>query len=294
VRAGCRGGRIDGVAEAFTVTASPSLEPHVDPASWGVHSLLLFATTVFVVNATPGADMLLTFTNTMRHGVRGGVATSAGISTGSLVHTALVALGVAALIAASPAAFKALQWGGAAYLVWIAISLAREGLRIPNGPLSDAEMAAQLRNVRAFDEAAAAALPAASPAAAPEAPPSATPSASPAASAAASAALPLAQGRGPFLQGLVTNVLNPKVALFFLALLPQFVSLRADPKWPGLVFLGVWFALQGFVFLVLFVRVAAVLRRWQPTPARQRLLYFVAAAALVLVALQLVATGTAP
>ena len=54
--------------------------------SLGVQSLLLFATTVFVVNATPGADMLLTFTNTMKHGVRGGVATSAGISAGSLVY----------------------------------------------------------------------------------------------------------------------------------------------------------------------------------------------------------------
>jgi hypothetical protein len=44
----------------------------------GTHSLALFATTVFVINATPGVDMMLTLTQTLRHGVRGGLAAAAG------------------------------------------------------------------------------------------------------------------------------------------------------------------------------------------------------------------------
>ncbi len=235
----------------------------------GVQSLLLFATTVFVVNAAPGADMLLTFTNTMKHGVRGGVATSAGISAGSLVHTAFVALGVAALIAASPAAFKAVQWAGAAYLVWIAISLAREAFAQPTSALSDDEVMDQLRGMGSFD-------------AAPRRDPRPAPTAH---------RRPPQRSRGPFVQGLVTNVLNPKVALFFMALLPQFVAPNVEPKWPAFAFLGAWFAVQGFVFLVVFVRMVAVLRRWQPTPQRRRALYLVAATAILLVAVRLVLTG---
>ncbi len=238
----------------------------------GVQSLLLFATTVFVVNAAPGADMLLTFTNTMKHGVRGGVATLAGISAGSLVHTAFVALGIAALIAASPAAFKAVQWAGAAYLVWIAISLAREAFAQPTSALSDDEVMDQLRGMGSFD--------AASPG--PAVPGPSSPAVAPQTAA---------EGRGPFVQGLVTNVLNPKVALFFMALLPQFVAPNVEPKWPAFAFLGAWFAVQGFAFLVVFVRMVAVLRRWQPTPQRRRALYLVAATAILLVAVRLVLTG---
>ena len=42
----------------------------------GTHSLGLFAASVFVINATPGVDMMLTLTRTLRYGVRGGVATA--------------------------------------------------------------------------------------------------------------------------------------------------------------------------------------------------------------------------
>src|SRR3982751_5633168 len=93
----------------------------------GTHSLGVFAATVFVVNATPGVDMMFTLANTLRFGVAGGIAAAFGIVAGCVVHTLVAAFGLAALLAASATAFALVKWFGAAYLVWRAIGMLREG-----------------------------------------------------------------------------------------------------------------------------------------------------------------------
>jgi threonine/homoserine/homoserine lactone efflux protein len=187
----------------------------------GTHSLGLFAATVLVVNATPGVDMMLVLTRTLRHGVAGGVASALGVAAGCVLHTLVAAFGLAALLAASSAAFAAVKWAGAAYLLWLAFGMLRDGVRP--------------RAETAIDAA---------------------PTASPGA-------------RRLFLQGLLTNVLNPKVALFFLALLPQFIdpAVGARHQLVAFLFLGAWFVVQGGVFLVAFVVLVAPLRRWRPRAA---------------------------
>ena len=112
-----------------------------------------------------------------------------GAMTGIVIHTALVALGLSALIVASPEAFMVLKIGGAGYLVWLALQA--------------------IRNGSAF-----------SPETAKRAPRS------------------LFQN---WATGLGINLLNPKIILFFMTFLPQFVSAH-DPHAPGkLFFLGVVF-----------------------------------------------------
>jgi threonine/homoserine/homoserine lactone efflux protein len=81
---------------------------------------------------------------------------------------------------------------------------------------------------------------------------------------------PAASLRRTFRQALLTNVLNPKVAIFFLALLPQFIDANAPHKTAAFVFLGAWFIAQGLSFLVAFVLLVAPLRRWQPSSAWRR------------------------
>jgi threonine/homoserine/homoserine lactone efflux protein len=73
-----------------------------------------------------------------------------------------------------------------------------------------------------------------------------------------------------FRQGLLTNVLNPKIAIFFLALLPQFIDAGAADKLAAFLFLGAWFVVQGAVFMIAFVVLVAPLRRWRASPAWRR------------------------
>ncbi len=94
-------------------------------------TLAAFTLAALVLTVTPGPDMTLYLGRTFAAGRRAGLAAYAGASTGSLVHTALAALGLSALLAASPTAFLVLKVAGAAYLLWLAIQAIRHGSALP-------------------------------------------------------------------------------------------------------------------------------------------------------------------
>lgn len=87
------------------------------------------------------------------------------------------------------------------------------------------------------------------------------------------AAAGAAQGAwADFRAGLLTNLLNPKVALFFLAFLPPFVPAGSPSRTASFLLLGAWFVLQGGLFLALLVLLAARLARLGASgPARRAL-----------------------
>lgn len=79
---------------------------------------------------TPGPDNLFVLMQSAQRGWRVGLCVVAGLCLGLVVHTTAVALGLAAVFAASAMAFAVLKWVGAAYLVY----LAWQALRAPAGP----------------------------------------------------------------------------------------------------------------------------------------------------------------
>lgn len=73
---------------------------------------------------------------------------------------------------------------------------------------------------------------------------------------------PTATSRTLFWQGVLSNVLNPKIAIFFLAFLPQFVNQgSSDAAWQ-MVFLGVTFACFGLCFLLVVGYSSGTIGKW--------------------------------
>ena len=158
--------------------------------------LLMFIAAGWLLNLTPGPDVLYIATSALKHGVRAGLVAALGIVSGCFVHVLAAALGVGALLAASSTAFALLKWLGAAYLGWIGLRLllgSGARTRWPLAKLAAPEPAPLWRLYR---------------------------------------------------QGFLTNALNPKVALFFLAFVPQFIAPASADKFSAFVVLGLLFILN--------------------------------------------------
>jgi threonine/homoserine/homoserine lactone efflux protein len=163
--------------------------------------LLLFIAAGWLLNLTPGPDVLYIVTNALRFGTKAGLVAGLGITAGGFVHLFAAALGVGALLSTSATAFATLKWIGAAYLLWVGARLL-----LSRAPRPDTAMIAQVR------------------------------------------ARPATSLWDVFLRGFWTNVLNPKVAIFFLAFVPQFIAPDAPNKAWTFVLLGTLFKLNSLPF----------------------------------------------
>jgi threonine/homoserine/homoserine lactone efflux protein len=90
-----------------------------------------------------------------------------------------------------------------------------------------------------------------------------------------------------FRTGLLTNVLNPKVAIFFLAFLPQFVPAASHHKTASFLLLGLWFVVQSTLFLLVLVAVVQRLRSWGASAGLRRLMHLVGGGLFIALALRL-------
>jgi threonine/homoserine/homoserine lactone efflux protein len=87
--------------------------------------LWLFFVLVFGVVLLPGLDMAYVLASALIGGRRAGMAATAGIVAGGVVHVTMGALGIMAVLRLFPAAFNAVLLAGALYIAWIGISLLR-------------------------------------------------------------------------------------------------------------------------------------------------------------------------
>ena len=166
----------------------------------GIDNLALFMAAGVLLNLTPGPDVLFIVSHALKSGWKTGAVAALGITAGCFVHIAAAALGLSALLAASHTAFNLLKWLGAAYLVYVGVSMWRASRA---GPKKSPDLIA-------------------------------------------GQASPVGYGgqlslKAVFIKGFWTNALNPKVALFFLAFLPQFIAPGAEHKTAAFLLLGLIF-----------------------------------------------------
>jgi threonine/homoserine/homoserine lactone efflux protein len=155
--------------------------------------LTAFVLAGLLLNLTPGADFVFVTASGLSGGPRIGMSAAIGINLGIAVHVTMAAAGVSALLQTYPAAYDAVRFCGAAYLLYLAVQAWRSA-----GPL-------------------------------------ATGDAAPSAKAAIA-------------RGFLTNVFNPKTALFIFAFIPQFTNPEIGPLWPQILILGAIFMGNGFLF----------------------------------------------
>lgn len=92
---------------------------------FGIADYGAFVAAIVVFLAIPGPGNLALVTSTAKGGMRGGLAATLGLIAGDQVLMWLAVAGVAAMLAAYPPAFNAVQWLGAAYLAWLGVKMLR-------------------------------------------------------------------------------------------------------------------------------------------------------------------------
>ncbi|WP_350326850.1 LysE family translocator [Pectobacterium aroidearum] len=109
-----------------------------------MHVLLLFAATVLPLVCTPGPDLIYIASQAVSGGTSAGLRSTTGVIIGYCVHSLLVALGLAAIVTASPVLFEAIRWTGIGYLVYLAYKLIRAALRPGGIAISEQQVKGQL------------------------------------------------------------------------------------------------------------------------------------------------------
>ena len=181
----------------------------------GIDQASAFLVAAVLVTISPGPDNLMVLGTGMSRGRAQGVVFGLGCALGCLSHTVLAALGIGALIVASPLAFGAMKICGGLYLVWLGCQALRNAGRVNIVAASQAESL-----------------------------------------------------RGRFRKGLLANAINPKVIIFFLSFLPQFVQVEPGQVAAQTALLGVLFTCQAAVIFGVLGYFSGTIGLWLNRHAR--------------------------
>jgi threonine/homoserine/homoserine lactone efflux protein len=198
-------------------------------------TLAVFSTASFLLALAPGPDNIFVLSQAAVHGRFSGIIITFGLCTGLIFHTAVAAFGISALFMTSAAAFNALKYAGAAYLLYIAYrTFTAEGFQT-GGTGGAALSPVQL-----------------------------------------------------YRRGIIMNITNPKVSIFFLAFLPQFavphgLSLPLQMILLGLVFI----IITALVFSAIAVLAGSIGNYLKKSDRAGRIINILAGTALVLLAARL-------
>ena len=203
---------------------------------FGIQNYWVFVLSGILVNITPGQDVMYILGRSVAQGRKAGILSVLGISTGVLVHIAVVAFGLSAVLMASTKVFHMIKYAGAAYIVYLGVRMFREG-----------STSVEIRNT--VQESNALSI---------------------------------------YLQGMLTDLLNPHVILFFMAFLPQFVDpMRGYGVLPFLL-LGGTFATTGTAWcLIVACFAAAVSKHLRENPRTEVILRRITGSLFVLLGLRM-------
>ena len=162
-------------------------------------TILIFIFSVSILTMSPGPDIIYVFLKSSTDGLKAGIKTVFGLTTGLIFHTFLLVFGISALIKNSEHFFFILKLFGFCYFLFLSISIFFK-----------------TKKTRSFS---------------------------------------LVKTRNDFFVGLMMNLLNPKVSLFFIALFPGFmfsdnISIEIQFLVLGLIF---WFIATLIFLIIVFI-----------------------------------------
>jgi threonine/homoserine/homoserine lactone efflux protein len=175
-------------------------------------SLYLFVLTTLGLALSPGPDNIYVLTQSLVNGTKSGIATTAGLISGCIVHTTLLAFGVSAIITASTALFYGIKVFGALYLFYLAYKVYKSDVTI-----KISEKAEKKSNWELFKI------------------------------------------------GVIMNLVNPKILIFFLAFFPGFLWDTSEDTVYQFYVLGITFMIVSFITFSVIALLAGSISKYIST-----------------------------
>jgi threonine/homoserine/homoserine lactone efflux protein len=196
--------RVRGGSLSFLLTGPPG------PTSLPSMSVEFLLTSLVVV-LIPGTGVIYTVSSSIGGGWRRGLFAAIGCTLGIVPHMLAAMLGLSAIMQAGSVVFEAVRWAGVAYLIFMGVSMIREG-----GALRLDDQDDQHGSIRSMGLVVR--------------------------------------------RGILLNLLNPKLTMFFFAFLPQFLATPPGLLDAGLIWLGGVFMLMTLAVFAVYAYASATVR----------------------------------